>query len=105
MGIQYMTLASLEERGSIKCFKVNAGIIGPGKKWKHIPVSANGKALIKRLHVKLGETVVVIAGDDKGLVGSVTSVFPKRCKIKVKGVNIVTKHSKGTQGSTKGTIG
>lgn len=43
-------------------------------------------------HVKQGDTVVVIAGDDKGKTGEVIRVFPARDKVLVQGVNRVWKH-------------
>jgi len=49
-------------------------MIGPGKKWEHYELSANGKPIRKNIHVKTGDTVVVIAGNDKGKVSEVTKV-------------------------------
>ncbi len=43
-------------------------------------------------HVKKGDTVIVIAGDDKGKTGEVIRVFPGRDKVLVQGVNRVWKH-------------
>jgi len=43
-------------------------------------------------HVKKGDMVVVIAGDDKGKTGEVLRVFPNRGKVLVQGVNRVYKH-------------
>ena len=45
------------------------------------------------LHVKKGDLVKVIAGDDKGTVGEIIEVFPKAQKVIVQGVNLVTKHT------------
>ena len=49
---------------------------GPGKKWEHLPVNKNGKVERQPIHVKLGDTVQVIAGKDKGKVGKVIKVQP-----------------------------
>ncbi|WMM25580.1 50S ribosomal protein L24 [Tissierella sp. MB52-C2] len=51
------------------------------------------------MHVKSGDTVVVIAGKDKGKKGKVLRVFPKESKVIVEGVNMLTKHKK-PQGPT-----
>jgi large subunit ribosomal protein L24 len=51
------------------------------------------------MHVKSGDTVVVIAGKDKGKKGKVLTVIPKEKRVIVEGVNIVTKHKK-PQGPT-----
>ena len=56
----------------------------------------------QKIHVKTGDTVVVISGKDKGKVGKVKEVFPKTGKILVEGngtrdedkVNLVTKATK-----------
>ena len=44
--------------------------------------------------VKKGDTVVVIAGKDKGKKGKILEVFPKDNRVIVDGVNIVSKHKK-----------
>ncbi|MHC4561929.1 MAG: 50S ribosomal protein L24 [Planctomycetota bacterium] len=43
-------------------------------------------------HVKKGDMVQVIAGDDKGKTGEILRVFPLREKVLVQGVNRVYKH-------------
>ena len=44
------------------------------------------------LHVKKGDIVAIIAGDDKGRTGEVLRVFEARGKVLVQGVNRVYKH-------------
>ena len=46
------------------------------------------------LHVKKGDTVVILSGKDKGKQGKVETVLPKAQKVVVEGVNIVKKHQK-----------
>lgn len=46
------------------------------------------------MHVKKGDTVVVIAGKDKGKKGKVLQVLPKKNRVIVEGVNMVIKHQK-----------
>lgn len=43
-------------------------------------------------HVRKGDQVMVIAGDDKGKTGEVLRVHPKRRKVLVQGVNRVFRH-------------
>lgn len=43
-------------------------------------------------HVRKGDTVMVIAGDDKGKTGEVLRVHPKRRKVLVQGINRVYRH-------------
>jgi large subunit ribosomal protein L24 len=44
--------------------------------------------------VKKGDTVVVIAGKDKGAKGKVLAAFPRENKVLVEGVNRVKKHTR-----------
>ncbi|HYN93980.1 MAG TPA: 50S ribosomal protein L24 [Pilimelia sp.] len=46
------------------------------------------------MKVKKGDTVVVIAGRDKGAKGKVIAAFPRLDKILVEGVNRVKKHER-----------
>jgi large subunit ribosomal protein L24 len=48
--------------------------------------------------VRKGDTVVVIAGDDRGLRGEVNAVHPGKQQVVVHGVNIVKKHQRRTGG-------
>ena len=57
------------------------------------------------LHIKKGDTVVVLSGDDKGVQGEVIAVSPEEGKAIVKGVNIIHKHVKPRkQGEAGGII-
>ena len=47
-----------------------------------------------KVHVKTGDTVVVINGKDRGAKGKVMQVSPSEGKVIVQGVNIVSKHVK-----------
>ncbi|HZN17714.1 MAG TPA: 50S ribosomal protein L24 [Micromonosporaceae bacterium] len=46
------------------------------------------------MKVKKGDTVLVIAGKDKGAKGKVIAAYPKLDKILVEGVNRVKKHTR-----------
>ena len=46
------------------------------------------------VHVKKGDTVVVISGKDKGKEGKVLHVFPQAQRVIVENVNIIKKHTK-----------
>jgi large subunit ribosomal protein L24 len=45
-------------------------------------------------HIKKGDTVEVISGDDLGFRGTVQRVLPKKDRVVVAGVNIVKKHQR-----------
>ena len=47
-----------------------------------------------KVHVKTGDTVVIISGKDKGKQGTVMAVSPKEGKVIVEKCNMVTKHVK-----------
>ncbi|MCL2068583.1 MAG: 50S ribosomal protein L24 [Oscillospiraceae bacterium] len=49
---------------------------------------------MNKMHVKTGDTVIIISGRDKGKKGKVLAVSPKEGKVIVEGCNIVTKHVK-----------
>ena len=55
-------------------------------------------------HIKTGDSVIVTAGNDKGVVGNVLAVNVKRDTCIVKGVNIRTKHVKPNQKNQQGGI-
>ncbi|GAA4597274.1 large subunit ribosomal protein L24 [Actinoplanes octamycinicus] len=46
------------------------------------------------MKIKKGDTVVVIAGKDKGAKGKVIAAFPRQDKVLVEGVNRVKKHER-----------
>ncbi len=60
--------------------------------------------MIKKVHVKTGDTVKVVSGKDKGKTGKVLAVSPKEGKVIVEGVNIVTKHVKPRRQGEQGGI-
>lgn len=50
-----------------------------------------------KLHIKTGDTVIVINGKSRGKKGKVIQVSPSEGKVIVEGVNVVTKHVKPRQ--------
>lgn len=54
--------------------------------------------------LKKGDTVVVIAGKDKGKTGEILKMFPDEGKAMVAGVNVVKKHQKASKTSAGGII-
>lgn len=57
-----------------------------------------------KLHIRRGDTVKVIAGDDKGKSGKVLEVILEKQRAIVEGVNITTKHTKPSAGKPEGGI-
>lgn len=64
---------------------------GSGKKWENTPLTANGKPVFQKVHVKTGDTVQVVTGADKGKIGVVQKVLSKTGMVVVEGVNVKTK--------------
>lgn len=54
------------------------------------------------LKIKIGDTVKITAGKDKGREGKVEMVLPKRSSVVVPEVNMYKKHVKGQQGQKGG---
>lgn len=46
------------------------------------------------MHVKKGDNVIVISGNDKGKIGKVLKVLRKQNRVIVEGVNIVSRHTR-----------
>ena len=57
-----------------------------------------------RLHIRKGDTVKVLAGDDRGKTGKVLEVVLEKNRAVVEGINIVTKHTKPSAGKPEGGI-
>jgi large subunit ribosomal protein L24 len=49
------------------------------------------------MKIKKGDTVLVIAGKDKGAKGKVIQAYPDRQRVLVEGVNRIKKHTRITQ--------
>jgi large subunit ribosomal protein L24 len=54
------------------------------------------------MHVIINDTVVVIAGDDKGKKGKVLVSLPSKNRVIVEGVNYIWKHVRRTQKTPAG---
>ena len=59
---------------------------------------------MNKLNVKKDDTVVIIAGKDKGKQGKILTVDPKAGKVIVEGVAYVTKHQKPRRQGQQGGI-
>lgn len=56
------------------------------------------------MHIKKGDTVVVISGDDRGKEGVVLKIDLKKQRAIVEGVNFMKRHVRPTQKSPQGGI-
>lgn len=57
-----------------------------------------------KVHVRKEDKVVVISGKDKGKIGEVLAVNPKKGTVTVKDVNVVKKHQKPNKTNMQGGI-
>ncbi len=55
-------------------------------------------------HVRKGDTVIVTAGNDRGMTGKVVQVIPDDDRVIVQGVNVKKRHQKPTQLNPQGGI-
>lgn len=55
-----------------------------------------------KLHVRRGDTVMVIAGDEKGKTGKITSVNREKQRVIVEGLNLVKKSVKPSAENPQG---
>ncbi len=63
-----------------------------------------GGVTMSKVHVKTGDTVIVLSGKDKGKTGQVMAVSPKEGKVIVEKVNMVSKHVKPKKMGEQGGI-
>ena len=59
---------------------------------------------MSKIHIKKGDNVYVLAGEDRGKTGRVLQVLPKAGRAIVEGVNIVTKATKPTEQNPQGGL-
>lgn len=57
-----------------------------------------------KVHVRKGDLVKVIAGNERGKTGRVLRVIPKENRVVVEGLNIRKKHAKPTPSNPQGGI-
>jgi large subunit ribosomal protein L24 len=56
------------------------------------------------MKIKKGDSVVILAGKDKGKTGTVLHAYPKKDTVLVEGINIATRHQKSRRRGSQGQI-
>ena len=59
---------------------------------------------IEKCHIKKGDMVTVIAGDEKGKSGKILQIAPQTGRALVEGVNFVKKHMRKTEDNPQGGV-
>ena len=59
---------------------------------------------MNRLHIKKGDIVVVLSGEERGKAGKVLAAYPAKGRVLVEGVNIIHKAVRKSQDNPKGGI-
>lgn len=57
-----------------------------------------------KLHIKVGDTVKVLSGNENGKQGKVTSINREKGRATVEGLNMITKHRKPSATNPQGGI-
>ncbi|MFM7428625.1 MAG: 50S ribosomal protein L24 [Flammeovirgaceae bacterium] len=57
-----------------------------------------------KLHVRKGDTVKILSGNDKGKEGKILEILIDKDRAIVEGINIITKHQKPSAGKPEGGI-
>lgn len=58
----------------------------------------------QKLHVRSGDTVLVIAGNSKGKTGVISKILRDKNRVIVTGVNLIKKHVKPNAQNPQGTV-
>jgi large subunit ribosomal protein L24 len=58
----------------------------------------------KKLHVKKGDMVRVMAGKEKGKSGKITAIFSDKGRVVVENLNMIKRHTRPSRTNTEGGI-
>ena len=56
------------------------------------------------MHVKKGDSVIILTGKDKGKTGKILRAIPREDKVLVEGVNLKKVHERAKKSGDKGVI-
>eukprot|EP00268_Persea_americana_P041406 TRINITY_DN41225_c0_g1_i1.p1 TRINITY_DN41225_c0_g1~~TRINITY_DN41225_c0_g1_i1.p1 ORF type:complete len:226 (-),score=37.14 TRINITY_DN41225_c0_g1_i1:475-1056(-) len=74
------------------------------KRWERKKCKPNSLPVLQKMHVKVGDTVKVISGREKGKIGDITQVFRHNSTVIIKDLNLKTKHMKSQEQGQPGQI-
>ncbi|CAI9784165.1 unnamed protein product [Fraxinus pennsylvanica] len=88
----------------VKSTKKPCSIVAKLKRWERKECKPNSLPVLHKMHVKVGDTVKVISGNDKGKTGEVARVIKHNSTIVIKEINLKTKHVKSKEEGEPGQI-
>ncbi|KAF5188252.1 50S ribosomal protein L24 [Thalictrum thalictroides] len=74
------------------------------KRWERKECKPNSLPVLHKMHVRIGDTVKVISGHEKGKIGEVVRLFKHNSTVIVKDMNLKTKHMKSKEQGEPGQI-
>ncbi|TKY48996.1 50S ribosomal protein L24 [Spatholobus suberectus] len=74
------------------------------KRWERKKCKPNSLPILHKIHVKIGDTVKIISGHEKGKIGEITRIFKHNSTVIVKDLNLKTKHMKSREEGEPGQI-
>lgn len=74
------------------------------KRWERKECKPNSLPVLHKMHVKVGDTVKVISGREKGKIGEITKIFRHNSTVVVSEINLKTKHIKSQEEGEEGQI-
>ncbi|KAA8526924.1 hypothetical protein F0562_008847 [Nyssa sinensis] len=88
----------------VKSTEKTCPIVVKLKRWERKKCKPNSLPVLHKMHVKVGDTVKIISGHEKGKIGEITKVFKHNSTVIVKEMNLKTKHMKSRQEGEPGQI-
>ncbi|GAV87779.1 KOW domain-containing protein [Cephalotus follicularis] len=74
------------------------------KRWERKECKPNSLPVLHKMHVKIGDTVKLISGHEKGKIGEIAKIFKHNSTVIVKDLNLKTKHAKSKEEGESGQI-
>ncbi|KAL3503382.1 hypothetical protein ACH5RR_037831 [Cinchona calisaya] len=72
--------------------------------WESKDCKPNSLPVLRKMHVKVGDTIKVISGRDKCKIAEITEIFKHNSTIKMKEINLKTKHEESRGEDKPGKI-
>lgn len=85
-------------------FTNDSSVLVQLKRWERKECKPNSLPKLHKMHVKIGDTVKIISGREKGKIGEITEIMKHNSTIIVKDINLKTKHVKSKQEEESGQI-